>query len=65
MNINRTGAINLTNRSRIQHPNGKLVNHISTDISRIDFAAGMFHMVWTAPSKSSLVEFWFVAGSLR
>jgi ATP-binding cassette subfamily C (CFTR/MRP) protein 1 len=47
------GAINLTNRSRIQHPNGKLVNHISTDISRIDFAAGMFHMVWTAPSRSS------------
>jgi hypothetical protein len=46
------GAINLTNRSRIQHPNGKLVNHISTDISRIDFAAGMFHMVWTAPSRS-------------
>jgi hypothetical protein len=45
------GAINLTNRSRIQHPNGKLVNHISTDISRIDFAAGMFHMVWTAPSR--------------
>lgn len=42
-------AINLSNRARIQHPNGKLVNHISTDVSRIDFAAGLFHMCWTAP----------------
>lgn len=25
------------------------MNHISTDVSRIDFAAGLFHMGWTGP----------------
>lgn len=44
-------AISLTNKSRIEFPNGKLVNHISTDVSRIDFACGIFHMSWTAPGK--------------
>ena len=29
--------------------NGKLVNHISTDVSRIDFCAGFFQMALTAP----------------
>ncbi|KAF9268335.1 hypothetical protein L218DRAFT_954696 [Marasmius fiardii PR-910] len=39
----------LTARSRSKLPNGLIMNHISTDVSRIDFAAGYFHMCWTAP----------------
>ncbi|WVR09429.1 hypothetical protein IAU60_006496 [Kwoniella sp. DSM 27419] len=42
-------ALLFTQKSRGEIPNGKLVNHISTDTSRIDFAAGFAHMVWTAP----------------
>ena len=42
-------AITLSTRARHVHPNGKLVNHISTDVSRVDFACQFFHMGWTAP----------------
>ncbi|TFK72957.1 ABC transporter [Pluteus cervinus] len=42
-------SLRLTNRARSTLTNGKLVNHISTDVSRIDFCAGFFHMGWTAP----------------
>lgn len=42
-------ALTLSTRARHIHPNGKLVNHISTDVSRIDFASQFFHMGWTAP----------------
>jgi hypothetical protein len=42
-------APTLSTRARHIHPNGKLVNHISTDVSRIDFACQFFHMGWTAP----------------
>ncbi|GLB40491.1 putative transporter [Lyophyllum shimeji] len=42
-------SLKLTARARSTLPNGKLVNHISTDVSRIDFCAGFFHMAWTAP----------------
>lgn len=38
-------SLRLTSRARSSLPNGKLVNHISTDVSRIDFCAGFFHMV--------------------
>lgn len=38
-------ATKLTARARSTLTNGKLVNHISTDVSRIDFCAGFFHMV--------------------
>lgn len=38
-------ALRFTQKSRGEIPNGKLVNHISTDTSRIDFCAGFFHMV--------------------
>jgi hypothetical protein len=38
-------ALQFSQKSRGEIPNGKLVNHISTDTSRIDFAAGFFHMV--------------------
>jgi hypothetical protein len=39
----------LTSRARSNLTNGKLVNHISTDVSRIDFCCGFFHVAWTAP----------------
>ena len=42
-------ALRLSTRARHVHPNGKLVNHISTDVSRIDFACQFFHAAWTAP----------------
>ncbi|KAG6898212.1 hypothetical protein C0992_003324 [Termitomyces sp. T32_za158] len=38
-------SLKLTSRARSTLTNGKLVNHISTDVSRIDFCAGFFHMV--------------------
>ncbi|KAH6913063.1 ATP-binding cassette transporter YOR1 [Coprinopsis sp. MPI-PUGE-AT-0042] len=44
-----TRSLRLTSRARSTITNGKLVNHISTDVSRIDFCAGFFHMAWTAP----------------
>jgi ABC-type multidrug transport system fused ATPase/permease subunit len=42
-------SLHLTTRARAVLPNGRLVNHISTDVSRIDFCCGFFHMFWTAP----------------
>ncbi|KAI5474500.1 ABC transporter [Pseudohyphozyma bogoriensis] len=38
-------AMVLSGKSRVQLTNSKLVNHISTDISRIDFS--FFHFSWT------------------
>ena len=35
----------LTARARSTLPNGKLVNHISTDVSRIDYGCLQFHTV--------------------
>ncbi|KAJ7116424.1 ABC transporter [Mycena epipterygia] len=37
-------SLRLTSRARSTLTNGKLVNHISSDVSRIDFCAGYFHM---------------------
>ncbi|KAG6334059.1 hypothetical protein ID866_5033 [Astraeus odoratus] len=42
-------SLSLTSRSRATLNNGRLVNHISTDVSRIDFCMSYFHMLWTAP----------------
>ena len=42
-------ALTLSTRARRLHPNGKLVNHISADVSRVDLACSFFHMGWTAP----------------
>ncbi|KAG8899627.1 hypothetical protein FRB99_006523 [Tulasnella sp. 403] len=42
-------GMKLTTKARSLHPNSALVNHMSTDISRIDFAAQWFHSVWTSP----------------
>lgn len=46
-------SLRLTQKSRGELPNGKIVNHISTDTSRIDFCAGFYLVMWTAPSGSS------------
>jgi ABC transporter transmembrane region len=42
-------SLHLTTRARATLPNGRLVNHISTDVSRIDFCCEDFHGIWTAP----------------
>ncbi|KAJ3872779.1 ABC protein [Lentinula edodes] len=42
-------SVVLNAKSRVKHPNANLVNHISTDVSRIDAAAQWFHCGWTAP----------------
>ncbi|TFY77333.1 hypothetical protein EWM64_g6678 [Hericium alpestre] len=47
-------ALRLTSRARAKLPNGKLVNHISTDVSRIDFCCGFFHMLWAAPIQMAI-----------
>ncbi|KIK62471.1 hypothetical protein GYMLUDRAFT_41922 [Collybiopsis luxurians FD-317 M1] len=47
-------SMRLTSRARSKLPNGLIMNHISTDVSRIDFCAGFFHMSWTAPIQMSI-----------
>ncbi|KAG8971979.1 hypothetical protein FRC05_010514, partial [Tulasnella sp. 425] len=42
-------GLKLTPKARSKHTNAALVNHMSTDISRIDYAAAWFHALWTAP----------------
>ncbi|KAH7105792.1 ABC protein [Auriculariales sp. MPI-PUGE-AT-0066] len=42
-------GMKLTPKARTIHRHADLVNHISTDISRIDYAAQWFHAFWTAP----------------
>ncbi|KAG8734470.1 hypothetical protein FRC11_009999, partial [Ceratobasidium sp. 423] len=44
-------ALSLTPRARTMGgmTGGKFVGLISTDVSRIDYCAGYFHMAWTAP----------------
>ena len=42
-------SLRLTTGARARLSNGRLVNHISTDVSRIDFCCGHFHTSWTAP----------------
>ncbi|KAG8878402.1 hypothetical protein FRB97_002483 [Tulasnella sp. 331] len=42
-------GLTLTPKARTRHSNAALINHMSTDISRIDFAAQWIHAVWTAP----------------
>ncbi|KAI0073467.1 ABC protein [Panus rudis PR-1116 ss-1] len=42
-------GVNLTGKARTTLPNSALVNHISTDVSRVDACAQWFHATWTAP----------------
>ena len=47
-------SLRLTTRARATLPNGRLVNHISTDVSRIDFCCGFFHMLWASPIQMAI-----------
>ncbi|KAJ3775268.1 ABC transporter [Lentinula raphanica] len=47
-------SMRLTSRARSKLPNGLIMNHISTDVSRIDFCAGFFHMSWAAPIQMTI-----------
>ncbi|KAF7976598.1 hypothetical protein HWV62_6090 [Athelia sp. TMB] len=47
-------SLKLSARARGTLTNGKLVNHISTDVSRIDFCCGFFHMSWAAPIQMTI-----------
>ncbi|KAI0342890.1 ABC protein [Trametopsis cervina] len=42
-------GVNMTGKARTNFPNSALVNHISTDVSRVDACAQWFHATWTAP----------------
>ncbi|KAF8922710.1 ABC protein [Mucidula mucida] len=42
-------GIMLSGEARTQYSNSALINHISTDVSRIDAASQWFHAGWTAP----------------
>lgn len=42
-------SLRLTTRARSSIPNGRLINHISTDVSRIDACCMFFHLFWAAP----------------
>ncbi|KAG2153342.1 ABC protein [Suillus clintonianus] len=41
-------GVNLTGKARVKLSNAALVNHISTDVTRIDVCAQWFHASWTA-----------------
>ncbi|ELU43847.1 multidrug resistance-associated ABC transporter [Rhizoctonia solani AG-1 IA] len=49
-------ALSLTSRARTMGgmTAGKFVGLISTDVSRIDYCAGYFHMAWTAPLQMAI-----------
>lgn len=47
-------SLRLTSRARSTLTNGKLINHISTDVSRIDFCAGFAQLALTAPLQSMI-----------
>ena len=42
-------SLRLTTKARSTFTNGRLVNHISTDVSRIDFASQISHVIWASP----------------
>ncbi|KAG6814652.1 hypothetical protein H0H93_012728, partial [Arthromyces matolae] len=42
-------GVRLTGKSRASLSNSNLINHISTDVSRIDTCCQWFHAGWTAP----------------
>jgi len=47
-------SLRLTTRARAILPNGRLVNHISTDVYRLAFCCGFFHMFWAAPIQMAI-----------
>jgi ABC-type multidrug transport system fused ATPase/permease subunit len=47
-------SLRLSTRARTTLTNGKLVNHISTDVSRIDFCCGFFHLALIGPVQMTI-----------
>ncbi|KAK7018185.1 ABC protein [Favolaschia claudopus] len=47
-------ALHLTPAARLGLPNSKVLNHISTDVSRVDACAQWFHAAWTAPIQTTV-----------
>jgi hypothetical protein len=45
-------AVHLTPAARLRLPNSAVLNHVSTDVSRVDACAQWFHAAWTAPIQS-------------
>ena len=46
-------SLSFTPKARTLHSNGALVNHLSTDISRIDYLFQWFHPAWTSSIQAS------------
>ncbi|WVQ94366.1 hypothetical protein IAU59_001445 [Kwoniella sp. CBS 9459] len=42
-------TLHMSVKARAEHPNGKLLTYLSSDISRVDYCAQWFHAAWTAP----------------
>ncbi|KAG9103477.1 hypothetical protein FRC06_010585, partial [Ceratobasidium sp. 370] len=42
-------SLRLSGRSRTKHSTGQITTMISADCTRLDFAAGFFHVIWTGP----------------
>ncbi|KAJ7639312.1 ABC protein [Roridomyces roridus] len=47
-------TLHFTPASRLEHPNSAILNHISTDVSRVDTCAQWFHAAWTAPIQTTI-----------
>src|SRR5271156_3245782 len=45
----------LSNKARLEFTNGKVTNLMSTDTSRVDFAAGYCHIGWVAPIQMCVI----------
>jgi hypothetical protein len=52
-------TVHLTPAARLRLPNSAVLNHVSTDVSRVDACAQWFYAAWTAPIQS---EFSFSEG---
>ncbi|KAJ6571086.1 ABC protein [Mycena capillaripes] len=47
-------AVHLTPAARLRLPNSAVLNHVSTDVSRVDACAQWFHAAWTAPIQTTV-----------
>lgn len=47
-------SLRLTSRARSFMTNGKIINHISSDLARIEYCAGVWHLSWTSYIKLAL-----------
>ncbi|KAJ7852229.1 hypothetical protein B0H13DRAFT_2359637 [Mycena leptocephala] len=46
-------AVHLTAAAHLRLPNSAVLNHVSTDVSRVDACAQWFHAAWTAPIQTT------------